>query len=115
MIKANFYFPSLIIIAIYLCFFYVDVWADTPVIKIEIRNHLFIPSEITIPENTKVKLIIDNKDDTEEEFESNELNREKVIMAKRKGIIFIGPLPAGEYSFSGEFFPKTAQGKIIVK
>jgi len=93
----------------------VNVEAATPLIKIEIRNHLFIPSEITIPENTKVKLIIYNNDETDEEFESYELNREKVILGNRKGVIFIGPLPAGEYPFFGEFFPKTAQGKVIVK
>ena len=43
------------------------------------------------------------------------MNREKVIPAGSKGIIFIGPLHPGEYSFFGEFFPKTAQGKVIVK
>lgn len=91
------------------------VRAAAPIIEIEIKNHLFIPSEITIPENTKVKLVIYNHDDTDEEFESHELNREKVIIGNRKGVIFIGPLPAGEYLFFGEFFPKTAQGKVIVK
>lgn len=96
-------------------FFQVRVYAGTPVIDIEIRNHLFIPSEIIIPANTKVKLVIHNHDDTDEEFESYELNREKVIIGQRKGIIFIGPLPVGEYPFFGEFFPKTAQGKVIVK
>lgn len=95
--------------------FSLNVMAETPIIKIEIRNHLFIPSEITIPENTKVKLLIYNYDETDEEFESFELNREKVIPGNRKGVIFIGPLPAGEYPFFGEFFPKTAQGKVIVK
>jgi len=86
----------------------------TPIIEIEIRDHLFYPAEIQIPENTKVKLIIINKDNSSEEFESYELNREKVMPAGRKGIIFIGPLRAGEYPFFGEFFPKTAQGKVIV-
>jgi len=50
-----------------------------------------------------------------EEFESYELNREKVIPAGRKGIVFIGPLRPGVYPFFGEFFPKTAQGKVIVE
>ena len=89
--------------------------AATPVIDVEIKNHLFIPAEIIIPENTKVKLVIHNRDETDEEFESYELNREKVIIGHRKGVIFVGPLPAGEYPFFGEFFPKTAQGKVIVK
>ena len=87
----------------------------TPVIEIEIRNHLFYPSEISIPADTKVKLLIINQDPTAEEFESYELNREKVIPGNSKGIVFIGPLPTGEYPFFGEFFPKTAQGKVLVK
>jgi len=87
----------------------------TPVIEIEIRNHLFYPSEISIPADTKVKLLIINQDPTAEEFESYELNREKVIPGNSKGVVFIGPLPTGEYPFFGEFFPKTAQGKVIVK
>ncbi|MBL1320887.1 MAG: cupredoxin domain-containing protein [Methylophaga sp.] len=92
-----------------------SVSAATPIIEIEIRDHLFYPSEVEVPIDTKVKLIIINQDPTAEEFESYELNREKVIPGMSKGIIFIGPLPAGEYPFFGEFFPKTAQGKVIVK
>jgi len=86
-----------------------------PTINIRIHNHLFYPSKINIPADTKIKLLIDNQDPTAEEFESYELNREKVIPGHSKGVIFIGPLPVGEYPFFGEFFPKTAQGRVIVK
>ena len=89
--------------------------AATPVIEIEIKDHLFHPSEIVIPANTKVKLVINNLDPTSEEFESYELNREKVINGSSKAVIFIGPLPPGEYPFFGEFYPKTAQGKVLVE
>ena len=89
--------------------------AATPVIEIEIKDHLFHPTEIVIPANTKVKLVINNLDPTSEEFESYELNREKVINGSSKAVIFIGPLPPGEYPFFGEFYPKTAQGKVLVK
>jgi hypothetical protein len=91
------------------------VLADKPVFKIEISNHLFMPSELVIPANTKVKLMVYNLDSTSEEFESYELNREKVIMGKRKAVIFVGPLMPGEYPFFGEFHPETAQGKIIAE
>jgi len=113
--KLRVYNPVGIFLVLLLFFYHTNAWSGTPVIHIEIHNHLFNPSEIIIPENTKVKLIIHNKDTTDEEFESYELNREKVILGNRKGVIFIGPLPAGEYPFFGEFFPKTAQGKVIVK
>ena len=89
--------------------------AKPPVFELEIRNHLFEPSEISIPANRKIKLMVYNRDPTPEEFESYELNREKVIMGNRKAVIFIGPLKAGKYPFFGEFNPKTAQGTIIAR
>jgi hypothetical protein len=91
------------------------LFAATPVIEIEIRDHLFFPAEIAIPADTKVKLLIKNLDPTPEEFESYELNREKVISGNSQAVIFIGPLPPGEYPFFGEFYPKTAQGKVLVE
>ena len=95
--------------------FAVSVSAARPVLELEIRDHLFYPSVLTVPANTKVKLIVYNRDATPEEFESYELNREKVIMGGQKAIIFIGPLAPGEYPFFGEFNPKTAQGKVIAE
>lgn len=92
-----------------------DLHAETPVYEIIIKDHLFYPDELIIPANTKVKLLVKNQDVTPEEFESYELNREKVIPGKSQVIIFIGPLKPGIYPFFGEFFPKTAQGRIIVQ
>jgi hypothetical protein len=91
------------------------VFSATPAFEIEIRDHLFVPAELTVPAGKKIKLIVYNRDPTPEEFESYELNREKVIMGSSKVIIFIGPLKPGEYPFFGEFNPKTAQGKVIAK
>ncbi len=88
--------------------------AGTPVIELRIKDHLFFPETLEIPADTKIKLLVINEDPTPEEFESYELNREKVIPGNRKAVIFIGPLPAGEYPFFGEFYPKTAQGKVVV-
>lgn len=91
------------------------LWAATPVIEIQIRDHLFFPPEVVVPANTKVKLLVRNLDPTPEEFESYELNREKVISGNSQAVIFIGPLDPGEYPFFGEFNPKTAQGKVLVE
>jgi len=89
--------------------------AATPVFEIEIRGHLFYPAELTVPAGQKVKLLVINRDDTAEEFESFELNREKVIMGNRKATVFIGPLRPGRYPYFGEFHPETAQGVIIAE
>ncbi len=92
-----------------------SVVADKPIFELIIRDHLFYPSELVIPAGQKIKLLITNEDTTAEEFESYELNREKVILGGKKTVIFIGPLKAGEYPFFGEFNMATAQGKIIAK
>ena len=89
--------------------------AAKPEFVLEIKEHLFYPAEIVIPANKKVKLIIYNQDDTPEEFDSFDLNREKVIFPNKKTTIFIGPLTAGHYQFFGEFNPTTARGTVIVK
>jgi hypothetical protein len=89
--------------------------AGVPVYEIEIREHLFYPAELRVPAGQKIKLQVINQDGTPEEFESFELNREKVIMGKRKATIFIGPLRPGEYPYFGEFHPETAQGVIIAE
>jgi len=102
-------------IGVWLAGWSVAAHAGVPVYQIEIREHLFYPAELRIPAGQKVKLQVINQDGTPEEFESFELNREKVIMGKRKATIFIGPLRPGEYPYFGEFHPETAQGVIIAE
>lgn len=84
-------------------------------LKLVIKNHQFEPAVINISKGKKIKLEIHNQDPTPEEFESHELNREKIILGNRKATVFIGPLKPGVYPFFGEFNPKTAQGKVVVK
>jgi len=80
-----------------------------------IKNHMFIPDRIEVTAGQKHRLIVLNQDATPEEFESYELNREKVVAGKSKIVVFLPPLEIGEYPFFGEFNPDTAQGRIIVK
>jgi len=82
------YFKFSCIIFLFLLSF--SIKAKRPEYHIEIKNHLFYPAKIAIPAN------------------------EKVIFPHRSATIFIGPLPAGEYSFFGEYNPHSARGKIIV-
>ncbi|KMT66996.1 hypothetical protein XM47_00870 [Catenovulum maritimum] len=89
--------------------------AATQEFRLTLKNHIFTPSEIIIPANTKVKLLIINQDNTIEEFDSFDLNREKVLFPKKIGRVFIGPLLPGRYEYFGEYFPHTARGIVIVE
>ena len=88
--------------------------AALPQVVIEIRDHLFIPQTVRIPEGRKVRLVFINHDPSPEEIDSFDLNREKVIFGNSKGSIFVGPLPSGSYKFFGELHPNSAVGYIIV-
>ena len=89
--------------------------ADDAVFKLTIRNHRFEPTELVVPAGQKIKLEIENQDATPEEFESYELNREKVVPAKATVVIFVGPLKPGRYPFFGEFNKESAKGELIAK
>ena len=88
---------------------------DREEFTITIKDHLFDPAELKIPSGKKIKLIVINQDSTDEEFESFDLDREKVIAGHGKIGVFLGPLKPGVYKYFGEFHQKTAQGKIIVE
>ena len=82
---------------------------------ITIKNHIFLPAELAIPANKKIKLIIENQDPTPEEFESFDLNREKVVSGNGKITVFIGPLKPGRYKYFGDFHQGTAHGVILAQ
>ena len=83
--------------------------------NIVIKNHEFSPGELKIPANQKVTIVIDNQDETEEEFESYDLDREEIVGGNSQITVYIGPLKPGTYKYFGEFNQDTAQGTIIVE
>lgn len=89
--------------------------AEPKQFEISIKDHRFVPAEVVVPSSEKVVLKIKNLDTTPEEFESYDLNREKVVTANGEISIYVGPLEPGEYNFFGEFNQDTAQGKLIVR
>ena len=80
-----------------------------------IRNHKFEPQEIRVPAGKRVSIYVTNEDPTPEEFESTALKVEKVIPAKSKGLVRIGPLAPGSYEFIGDFHADTAKGVVIAE
>ena len=84
--------------------------AEPPSLRLQIVNHRFQPAALTIPANTTVKLVIENRDAMPEEFESDDFDRERLILPNSSAVTFFGPLPPGRYRFFGEFNPAMAQG-----
>ncbi len=103
------------LLASFLLFLPPSLWAQDGEFRLLIRNHRFEPVKLKLPAHKKVKLLVINEDETPEEFESHDLNREKVVMGKSQIVVYIGPLKPGNYKFFGDFNLKTAQGEIIVQ
>lgn len=80
-----------------------------------IKNHRFEPAELKVPANQRVRLSVHNQDDTAEEFESQSLKREKIVPAKSKAVLFIGPLKPGRYAFVGEYHEASAKGVVVAE
>ncbi|MDD2815409.1 MAG: cupredoxin domain-containing protein [Thiotrichaceae bacterium] len=91
------------------------VSAEDKVFNLVIKNHKFEPAEITVPAGVKIQLNVKNLDSTAEEFESYELNQEKVISGGQEASLYIEPLKPGSYPFVGEFNEDTAKGVLIAK
>jgi len=93
------------------------VYADDPVVeaRLILFNRTFDPQELMLPAGKKIKLIITNKDASNAEFESPQLNREKVVKANAEIYVYLGPLKVGVYSFFDDFHRQTTAGKIIVQ
>jgi cupredoxin-like protein len=89
--------------------------AEPPEIRLVIREHRFVPAELKVPANTKIRLIVVNQDATPEEFESHELNREKVVTGGGTIPVYVGPLKPGRYPFFGDFHSDTAQGALLAQ
>jgi plastocyanin len=90
----------------------VSAYAEDYVITI--KNSQFSPKELTVPAGQKVKITVKNQDATPAEFESSDLNREKIVSANSQIFVFIGPLDAGSYSFFNDFH-RESTGTILAK
>lgn len=83
--------------------------------EITIKDHRFSPSELTVPANEQISLVVKNQDGTPEEFEGENFDAEKVIPGNSEATILVGPFEPGEYEFVGEFHEDSAKGKLIAK
>jgi len=79
-----------------------------------IHEDRFEPSTLNVRAGVKFSLMVRNATKRAAEFESAELNREKVIPAGSSATIYIGPLSPGSYPFFDDF-KQSLKGRIVAK
>ena len=82
--------------------------------SLTITNHHFEPATLNVKAGVKVKITVHNAQGEAAEFESAELNREKVIPPGASATVYVGPLEPGSYGFFDDFHP-AATGRIVAK
>jgi hypothetical protein len=88
--------------------------AQEPSYSLAIHDTRFEPGTLNVKAGVKFKLIVRNARKVAAEFESAELNREKVVPPGQTVTIYIGPLAPGTYPFFDDF-NQTSRGQIIAK
>jgi len=89
--------------------------AEEQVLNIAIQNHVFSANTLEAPAGQKFKILVKNLDSTPEEFDSDDLHREKLIPAGKEITINLGPLKPGSYAFKGDFHATTAHATLLVR
>ncbi|MES1956226.1 hypothetical protein SAHY_16674 [Salinisphaera hydrothermalis EPR70] len=87
--------------------------AELSSVFVTLNGDGFQPKQISIPSDKKVKLRVENKSDRPAEFESYDLNREKVIPPHFTATLYVGPLSKGTYEFFNDF-DKSVKGTVKV-
>ena len=88
---------------------------ELPSLRLSMKDGRFQPEVLKAPANIKFKLILKNEGTTAEEFESEDLHKEKVLAPGAENFPVFQPLNPGSYKFFGEFHPQTAQGRLVVE
>ncbi len=81
---------------------------------ITLKDDGFSPANLVIAADKKVEITVKNATAKSMEFESDDLDREKVIPAGKDAKITVGPLKAGSYSYFNEFH-EDSKGTITAK
>ena len=86
-------------------------WAADP-ISLTLKDHRFIPAEVTAPANERFRIEVVNQDPTPSEFESSDLRVEKIVVPGGKITVRAGPLKPGAYTFFDDYHPNEAKGTV---
>ena len=85
-------------------------YADDYVLTL--KDHKFSPQQLVIPAGKKIRITVKNMDITPAEFESYDLNREKIVKGGQEISVLLGPLDSGVYAYFDDFHKATTTGTI---
>ena len=88
---------------------------EATIVSVALKDHRFIPAELTAPANKPVVVEVTNQDPTPAEFESKTLRVEKVVAGGAKIKVQIRALSAGRYRFFDDYHEDTTEGFLVVK
>ena len=81
-------------------------------VTLTIKNHQFVPSEVSVPAGERFRIEVENQDATPAEFESSDLRIEKIVVPGGKIAVMAGPLKPGIYKFFDDYHPDMAKGTM---
>ncbi len=88
--------------------------AEDLTVALAVKDAGFVPAEIEAPAGARVKLEVANETAAAIEFESFELNRERVVQPGQKVTVYVSGLSAGRYEFFDDFH-QDRRGVLVVK
>jgi plastocyanin len=83
-------------------------------ITLTLKDHRFTPDAVAVAAGQRVTVVVINQDAVVEEFDSLDLDVEKMIPPKGRASFTVGPLKPGSYEFMGELHANTARGVLTV-
>lgn len=88
---------------------------EATIVHVALKDHRFIPAELTAPANKPVVVEVTNQDSTPAEFESKTLRVEKVVAGGGKIRVQIRALAPGRYRFFDDYHEDTTEGFLVVR
>jgi plastocyanin len=83
-----------------------------PTVVLTLKDHRFIPDQVSVPAGRTVRIELINQDAATEEFDSDDLRVERDVTPHDRTSFTVGPLKPGSYSFMGELHADTASGTL---
>ena len=91
-----------------------SVAAEDRTIILRVEEAGFAPAELEAPTGGRIRLEVTNGTGAAIEFESFELNRERVIQPGQTAAVYLSGLSAGRYEFFDDFH-QSRRGVLVVK